>query len=268
MIELLNQYGQAWAEFFGLAVLQNTLFLGIIFLILYWLRNANARTRYAIAMIGIFKLLLPPFMPASLVSKWLSIPGGTIDIQVGKPIVVASAETIEPTVSVSLIGLLFFLWLVTLSISLIIPVLATVRLKLRLKNAEPIQSEELNNFSGKVYQSEKISMPLTIGFFSNKIFVPARWDSWPAECRKMILHHEIAHIKRKDGLFQLIQLVAQAVYFFHPLVWILNSRINQYREMACDDASVAAKRNSSMEYSRYLVTIAEEITLSELGCSS
>jgi TonB family protein len=111
-------------------------------------------------------------------------------------------------------------------------------------------------------------MPLTIGFFSNKIFVPARWDSWPAECRKMILHHEIAHIKRKDGLFQLIQLVAQAVYFFHPLVWILNSRINQYREMACDDASVAAKRNSSMEYSRYLVTIAEEITLSELGCSS
>ncbi|HEX9975238.1 MAG TPA: TonB family protein [bacterium] len=268
MIELLNQYGQAWAEFFGLAVLQNTLFLGIVFLVLFWLRNATARTRYAIAMIGIIKLLLPPFMPASLLSKWFAFPGETIAIQIGKPMAAASAETMEPTLSVSLIGLLFFVWFVTLSISLIIPAFAMFRLKLRLKNARLIQSEDLDNFSGKVYQSEKITMPMTIGFFSNKIFVPARWDSWPAECRKMILHHEIAHIKRKDGIFQLIQIVAQAIYFFHPLVWILNSRINQYREMACDDASVATKRNSSMEYSRYLVKIAEEMTLSELGYTS
>ena len=268
MIELLNQYGQAWAEFFGLAVLQNTLFLGIVFLVLYWLRNATARIRHAIAMIGIIKLLLPPFMPASLLSKWFAFPGETIAIQIGKPMAAASAETMEPTLSVSLIGLLFFVWFLTLSISLIIPAFAMFRLKLRLKNARLIQSEDLNNFSGKVYQSEKITMPLTIGFFSNKIFVPARWDSWPAECRKMILHHEIAHIKRKDGIFQLIQIVAQAIYFFHPLVWILNSRINQLREMACDDASVATKRNSSMEYSRYLVKIAEEMTLSELGYTS
>lgn len=269
MIEWLNQSGHAWAEFFGIAVLQNTLFLGIVFLILSWLRNANARTRHAIAMIGIIKLLLPPFMPASLVSRWLALPTETIDIQIGKPIVAtAAAATKEPTLMISLISMLFLVWLVTLSISLIIPLLATFRLKLRLKNARPIQPEELDHFSGKVFQSEKIAMPMTVGFFFTKIIVPARWDSWSAECRQMILHHEIAHIKRKDGLFQLFQLVAQAVYFFHPLVWILNSRINQYREMACDDASVAAKGNSSMEYSRYLVKIAEEMTWSELGCGS
>lgn len=268
MIEWLNQSGQAWAEFFGVAVLQNTLFLGIIFLILYWLRNVSARIRHAIAMISIIKLLLPPFVPASLISRWLALPTTTIDIQIGKPVVTSFAEANEPTLTISLIGILFLVWLVTLSISLIIPLFATVRLKLQLKNATPIQQEELNHFSGQVFRSEKIAMPLTIGLFSIKIFVPPQWDNWSAECRQMILHHEIAHIKRKDGLFQLFQLVAQAVYFFHPLVWILNSRINQYREMACDDASVAAKRNSSMEYSRYLVKIAEEMTLSELGCVS
>ena len=268
MIEWINQSGQAWAAFFGVAVLQNTLFLGIVFLVLYSFRNASARIRHAIAMIGIIKLLLPPFLPASLLSQWFAFPVATIDIQIGKPMVAAAAEMNEPTLQVSLIGLVFLIWLITFSISLIFPVVSTLRLRLKLKNARPIRLDDFENIRIQVYQSEKIAMPLTVGFFSIKIFVPAQWENWSVECRKMILHHEIAHIKRKDGLFQLIQMVAQAVYFFHPLVWILNSRINRYREMACDDASVATKRNSNMEYSRYLVTIAEEMTLSELGCAS
>ena len=268
MIEFLNQYGQIWAQYFGMAILQNTLFLGIVFLILYWLRDANASMRYTIAMIGIIKLLLPPFLPASLLSKWFSFPGATIDIQVGKPMIAAAAESIEPTLSVSLIGFLLLVWFLTLAVSLFVPVLTTLRLKVKLRDARPIRFDEIDDGRVKILQSEKISMPLTVGFFSNKIFVPAQWNSWSPDCQKLILHHELAHIKRKDGIFKILQMVAQAIYFFHPLVWILNSRINQYREMACDDASVATKRNSSMEYSRYLVKIAEEMTFAELGCSS
>ena len=268
MIDFINQYGQIWAEYFGLAILQNTLFLGILFFLLYWLKDANAKTKYIIAMIGIVKLLLSPFLPASFLSKLFSFSNGIIDIQIGKPTIIAAADQIEPTLRLSLIGLLFSVWLLTLAISLLIPVFSTLRLKFKLKDARPIRNNEIDERTAKIYQSDKINMPLTVGFFSNKIFVPAQWDSWSAECRTMILHHEIAHIKRKDGIFKIFQMVAQAIYFFHPLVWILNSRINQYREMACDDASVATKRNSSMEYSRYLVTIAEEMTLVELGCSS
>lgn len=268
MIEFINQYGQIWAEYFGLAVLQNTLFLGIIFLLLYWLKDANAKTKYIIAMIGIVKLLLPPFLPASFLSKLVSFSNGIIDIQIGKPTIIAAADQVEPTLRLSLIGLLFSIWLLTLAISLLIPVFSTLRLKFKLKNARPIRANEIDESNVKIFQSEKISMPLTVGFFSNKIFVPAQWDSWSVECRTMILHHEIAHIKRKDGMFKIFQMIAQAIYFFHPLVWLLNSRINQLREMACDDASVATKRNSSMEYSRYLVKIAEEITLADPGCAS
>ncbi len=268
MIDFINQYGQIWAEYFGLTVLQNTLFLGIVFLLLHWLKDANAKTKYIIAIIGIVKLLLPPFLPASFLSKLFSFSNGIIDIQIGKPMIIVAADQVEPTLSLNLIGLLFSVWFLTLSISLLIPVFSTLRLKFKLKDAVPIRINEIDDGTAKIYRSEKISMPLTVGFFSNKIFVPAQWDSWSVECRKMILHHEIAHIKRKDGVFKIFQIVAQAIYFFHPLVWILNSRINQFREMACDDASVATRRNSSMEYSRYLVKIAEEMTLAELGCSS
>lgn len=111
-------------------------------------------------------------------------------------------------------------------------------------------------------------MPLTVGIFPDKIFVPMQWADWSSGCQKMILHHELAHIKRRDGFVQLLQILVQAVFFFHPLIWILNTRINQYREMACDDASVSTKKSSNVEYSRYLVKIAEQMTLSELGCSS
>jgi TonB family protein len=267
MIEFINRYGQIWAEYFGFAVLQNTLFLGLVFIALYFLKDANAKTKYIVAMFGIAKLLLPPFLPASFLSKLCTFSNGMIEIQIGKPNIISAADQIDPKVSLSLIGLLFSIWFFTLLISLIIPVFSTFRLKFKLKNAKPIQFEGIDA-DAEIYESKQISMPLTVGFLSKKIYVPSQWYSWLPECRKLVLHHEIAHIKRRDGLFKLFQMVAQAIYFFHPLVWILNSRINQFREMACDDASVATKRNSSMEYSRYLVKIAEEMTLAELGCSS
>jgi len=164
MIEILNQYGQAWAEFFGFAILQNTLFLGIIFLILYWLRDANASTRYTIAMIGIIKLLLPPFLPGSLLSKWFSFPGGTIDVQIGKPMVMAATESVAPTFSMSLIGFLFLTWLFTIAVSVLVPVFSSLRLRYELRDAKPIRFDEIDDATVKILQSEKISMPLTIGF--------------------------------------------------------------------------------------------------------
>lgn len=60
MIDLLAARGGSWTEYFGPAVLQNTLFLGLIFLALYILRNTRASARYALCVIGMVKLLLPP----------------------------------------------------------------------------------------------------------------------------------------------------------------------------------------------------------------
>ncbi len=272
MIELLNQCGKHWAEFFGLALFQNTLFLGLIFYVLYLLRNTDALKKYIIAMIGIFKLLLPPFIPAQFLSKIISISDNVVGIEIESPAILPITGEMESSINLNLISLLFIIWVLTTGISLLIPLISTIRFKLKLRDAELLQfnykDDDLKSEFVKIYRSTKISMPLTIGIFSKKMFVPTQWDNWSSECRKMILHHELAHIKRKDGLVQILQIIVQAVYFFHPLVWILNSRINQYREMACDDASVATKRDSHVEYSRYLVKIAEEMTLAELGCSS
>jgi hypothetical protein len=69
VIATLNAWGGIWAGYFGLALIQHTLFLGVIFLGLYLARNAPAGLRYSLCFLGMAKLLLPPFMPAGFLAR-------------------------------------------------------------------------------------------------------------------------------------------------------------------------------------------------------
>ena len=62
--------------------------------------------------------------------------------------------------------------------------------------------------------------------------------------------------------------MVQAIYFFHPLVWLLSKKMNEYREMACDDSTVGQDKHTSVEYSRYLVEIAAKMTQVQLSTLS
>jgi beta-lactamase regulating signal transducer with metallopeptidase domain len=64
-------------------------------------------------------------------------------------------------------------------------------------------------------------------------------DQWEA-----ILAHELAHVKRLDFLFNLIQIVIEIMLFHHPAVWWLGRKIRREREFCCDDVSAAICQNS------------------------
>ena len=100
-------------------------------------------------------------------------------------------------------------------------------------------------------------MPLTMGIRPRRIYVPPAWSQWSSANRRAVLQHELAHIRHHDGAFRTLEILAQALYFFHPLVALLVRRINVLREMACDDQSVADHPHSRLEYSRFLVGLAE-----------
>jgi bla regulator protein BlaR1 len=70
----------------------------------------------------------------------------------------------------------------------------------------------------------------------------------------MILDHELAHIREWDGLAQTFQMILRALYFFHPLVWLINRRLDAYREMACDD-DAGMCRTGSFGYARMLASV-------------
>lgn len=55
-----------------------------------------------------------------------------------------------------------------------------------------------------------------------------------------LLAHELAHVRRLDWIWNGMQRVIEALFFYHPGVWWLSRRIRQEREHACDDLAVAA----------------------------
>ncbi len=96
----------------------------------------------------------------------------------------------------------------------------------------------------RLAESLKTSVPSVIGFFKPVILVPAGvLTQIPADQLEAVLVHELAHILRKDYLVNLLQVVVEAFFFFHPVVWWLSGRIRTEREFICDDLALAYCQN-------------------------
>ncbi len=78
-------------------------------------------------------------------------------------------------------------------------------------------------------------VPFTCGLWRATIVLPEEAEHWTADRVPTVLLHELAHVKRRDCLTQLLAQTCLAVYWFHPLVWLLNRRLRVTREKACDD---------------------------------
>jgi murein DD-endopeptidase MepM/ murein hydrolase activator NlpD len=71
----------------------------------------------------------------------------------------------------------------------------------------------------------------------------------------------MAHIKRRDSLFLALQSVIMIVYFFDPLIWITNHRINFYRECLCDRLALKTSRLNPVQYGKSLIKVLSFIVL-------
>lgn len=107
-------------------------------------------------------------------------------------------------------------------------------------------------------------MPLTFGLRRPAILLPAECLQWTEMCRRIVLVHELAHIRRRDGLWQLFSNIIAAAWWFQPLVWLARRRLRQESEHACDAQVLAAGVRAS-EYATQLVDIARTSRLSLLS---
>ena len=114
-----------------------------------------------------------------------------------------------------------------------------VRLGRLRRAAEPMPHayEDLQASLGvraAIYRGETVSCPVTFGWRHPAVLLPP-------ECveDRLVVCHELLHVRRKDWLFACFEQTALALFWFHPAVWWLVSRIQLNREQTVDALVVA-----------------------------
>lgn len=84
--------------------------------------------------------------------------------------------------------------------------------------------------------SHLFESPFTFGVIRNIVVVPVSvWANLPPAQLEAVLLHELAHIRRHDYFFNLVQTVIETLLFFHPAAWWMSRHVRELREHCCDD---------------------------------
>lgn len=257
---------------------QGTLVAAIVAVTFELLRHASASARYTVAVLGLFVIAAAPVVTA------LSL--GILETPVAAPAIASAAGQVigdareTPWIFAALaafwgIGATLF-WL-----RFVAQWLYTIRLRMAALSEAPALAEaivrEFVDRSGlrrsvRVFESGLACVPVVVGWLRPVILLPAsavRALS-PDELRAVMLH-ELAHIRRHDGLINLVQAFVESTLFFHPAVWWISHRIRTEREYCCDDL-VAGRRAEAVTYARALFLLdslssreAEPMTVGSTG---
>lgn len=109
----------------------------------------------------------------------------------------------------------------------------------------------------ELVESALVRSPLVVGHLKPMILFPiGAINKLNTQEVEAILAHEIAHVLRNDYIFNIIQSVIEALFYFHPAVWWISANIRTERENSCDDVAIALCGNS-MTYAKALVSVQE-----------
>lgn len=123
-------------------------------------------------------------------------------------------------------------------------------------------SDELDvRRSVRLLESDRLKAAITVGILDPVIVVPSDCNEWPAHRRRLVLSHELAHVKRWDTLTEMFALLTTILHWFNPLVWFAVRRMRIERETDCDNAVLRTGVKPS-DYAELLMNIAADLSAS------
>jgi beta-lactamase regulating signal transducer with metallopeptidase domain len=106
--------------------------------------------------------------------------------------------------------------------------------------------------------SNRIAGPLTVGVIRPLILLPiTALTSLSPEQLEVVLAHELAHIRRADYFWNILQTMIETLFFFHPAVWWISHRLREQRELCCDDIAVETCHDPAV-YATALLRLEEQ----------
>ena len=185
----------------------------------------------------------------------------------------------------SLLAIFWAIWLTGLGWNLCYALRQLVWLRRVVHQADSLEeteyAEEVQTLAGemglrrvpRLLVSESVKSPLIAGYFHPVLVVPVEVvEEFSPEEWRMVLAHELAHLRRGDLWLTGVPMLAQSLFFFFPLVLRACREWTIAREAACDADAVQATHCSPAQYGEMLVRVAlrgnDGKTFASLGMTS
>jgi beta-lactamase regulating signal transducer with metallopeptidase domain len=105
--------------------------------------------------------------------------------------------------------------------------------------------------------------PATLGIHNPVLVLPEWFFSQASEDElSSVLGHELAHIRRRDFFLNLVFELLMLPISFHPAAALIKARIDQTRELACDEIATECL-STRTQYARSLLSIAQSMAANQ-----
>jgi len=263
-------------SFFGEMAWKSALISGAALLLAYVLRSRSAADRALVLRLGVAMLLLLPFialaLPALPIEAWAApepialaplqfayVPGPELPLP-------ALAEPAAPTIWDDPTPLVLLAYLGGLAMAgsrLLAGLFMLRRWTRRARPVDcPVWTEAFerarwtapNGERLRLLVSDSVPSPLSWGWRNPAILVDPDTLA-EADEAEAILAHEVAHIARRDWPVLMLSRLAAALFWFNPIVWLLEREVVQQAEEAAD--AEAARAVEPALYARTLLSLAQ-----------
>jgi beta-lactamase regulating signal transducer with metallopeptidase domain len=203
-----------------------------------------------LALLPLLSLLLPPLQMHTAAAPIAELPIDVSAALAQAPATVSAAPQTAPP-SLSSAQLILMLWLAGALVVLGRLAGGILTLRSWTAQAEPLDRPEASIYASgvKLLVTDAVDAPLSWGLRSPTILLTPETLADPRDAEAVIAH-ELAHIRRRDWLALLLARAVVALYWFNPLVWLIERAFLHEAEQAAD-----AEALRSIEPAHYAGTL-------------
>jgi uncharacterized protein (TIGR03435 family) len=263
-------------------LVESTLFVLVVFLLTLLLRRSSARIRYGLWLSASLKFFVPfsalvgvgaaigvvvprsvdlgrPFASSAFDSLWMS---SHVGVSAARPSLATATH-----LAIGLGALAAAVWIIGSMTMAVMRYRLWRRVQAAVKASTPLTLTSLELPPGVELRSAPgVLEPGVIGWRRPVLLLPdGIVDRLKPEELQAVLAHECCHVRRRDNLTAALHMLTEVVFWFHPAVWLIGTRLLAERERACDE-SVLAEGYAPTTYARAIVKTCATYVTSPVAC--